>query len=215
MALASQPAAIAELRARLERMAGHGGNTAAALPFGIEDMDEHLPGGGLCLGHLHEVMEAGPASEHAAIASIFGIWTTWHGKRGSEERERPIFIEREPRRCLARLGVGVFAERIERHDAAMLDIEPRPPMRARGVADVGDRRTTELWGPWHAPTGKHQLAHAITRVANNRRGIVGEDARHLRQIAGEVAHRAGKSDDRCLPVAETVTRWRAQDCRDG
>jgi protein ImuA len=71
MAPASQPAAIAELRARLERMTAHGGGTAAALPFGIEAVDEHLPGGGLCLGHLHEVMEAGPASEHAAMASIF------------------------------------------------------------------------------------------------------------------------------------------------
>jgi protein ImuA len=71
MAFASQPAAIAELRARLEQMTGHGGNTAAALPFGIKAIDENLPGGGLCLGHLHEVMEAGPAGEHAAIASIF------------------------------------------------------------------------------------------------------------------------------------------------
>jgi protein ImuA len=71
MAPASQPAVVAELRARLERMTAHGGSTAAALPFGIEAIDEHLPGGGLCLGHLHEVIEAGPASEHAAIASIF------------------------------------------------------------------------------------------------------------------------------------------------
>jgi protein ImuA len=71
MALASQSAAIAELRARLERMTGHGGNMAAALPFGVEAIDGQLPGGGLCLGHLHEVIEAGPASEHAAIASIF------------------------------------------------------------------------------------------------------------------------------------------------
>jgi hypothetical protein len=39
MALASQPAAIGELRARLERMTAHGGSRAAALPFGIE-----LPG---------------------------------------------------------------------------------------------------------------------------------------------------------------------------
>ena len=71
MAPASQPAAIAELRARLERMSAHGGSTAGVLPFGIEAIDGHLPGGGLGLGHLHEVIEAGPASEHASIASIF------------------------------------------------------------------------------------------------------------------------------------------------
>jgi protein ImuA len=71
MAPASQPAAIAELRRRLERMTAHGGSKAGVLPFGIEGVDTRLPGGGLCLGHLHEIVEAGSASEHAAIASIF------------------------------------------------------------------------------------------------------------------------------------------------
>jgi hypothetical protein len=37
MALASQPAAIAELRARLERMTAHGASAAGVLPFGIGD----------------------------------------------------------------------------------------------------------------------------------------------------------------------------------
>ena len=43
MALASQPAAIAELRARLERMTAHGGSTAGALPFGVETVDGDAP----------------------------------------------------------------------------------------------------------------------------------------------------------------------------
>jgi protein ImuA len=59
MAPASQFEAIAELRRRLERMTAHGDPQTAVLPFGIEAVDGHLPGGGLCLGHLHEIIEAG------------------------------------------------------------------------------------------------------------------------------------------------------------
>jgi hypothetical protein len=70
IALASQPAAIAELRSRLERMTAHG-SEREVLPFDVKELDDHLPGGGLCRGHLHEIIKAGPASEHAAIASIF------------------------------------------------------------------------------------------------------------------------------------------------
>jgi protein ImuA len=40
------------------------------LPFGIS-VDEHLPGGGLALGQLHEVIEAGPAGEYAGLATLF------------------------------------------------------------------------------------------------------------------------------------------------
>jgi protein ImuA len=71
MAPASQPAAIAELRLRLERMTAHGGNKVAVLPFGVEAVDGHLPGDGLCREHLHEIIEAGPASEHSGLAALF------------------------------------------------------------------------------------------------------------------------------------------------
>jgi hypothetical protein len=49
-------------------MTAHGGNKAAVLPFGIAAVDGQLPGGGLCRGHLHEIIEAG---EHAGIAALF------------------------------------------------------------------------------------------------------------------------------------------------
>ena len=72
MAPASPPIAIAELRRHLERMeSGHRPN-GRTLPFGVACLDEHLPGGGLALGHLHEVIEDGAASEYAAVATLFG-----------------------------------------------------------------------------------------------------------------------------------------------
>jgi protein ImuA len=71
MALASPPTAIAELRRKLEQMESHGSGERAVLPFGVAAIDERLPGGGLELGHLHEIMEGGPASEYAGIATLF------------------------------------------------------------------------------------------------------------------------------------------------
>src|SRR4051812_44890988 len=71
MALASPPIAIAELRRTLERMENHGDRELAALPFGVSELDRRLPGGGLTLGHLHEVIEGGPAGEYASLATLF------------------------------------------------------------------------------------------------------------------------------------------------
>ena len=66
----SPPEAIAELRrqiARLER----GSQRRQPLPFGVPPVDEHLPGHGLARGALHEIIEAGPASEFAGAATLF------------------------------------------------------------------------------------------------------------------------------------------------
>ena len=71
MALASPTTAVADLRRLLEQMESHGPAEARALPFGISEVDEHLPGNGLQRGHLHEVVEGGPASSYAALASLF------------------------------------------------------------------------------------------------------------------------------------------------
>jgi protein ImuA len=71
MALASPPIAVAELRRLVERMESHGSSWAGSLPFGIPELDDHLPGEGLQRGHLHEVVEGGPASSYAALATLF------------------------------------------------------------------------------------------------------------------------------------------------
>ncbi len=46
---------LADLRARIRRIEGVGGEGGRILPFGIEPVDGHLPDGGLPLGCLHAV----------------------------------------------------------------------------------------------------------------------------------------------------------------
>jgi protein ImuA len=63
--------ALAELRAWLERAHGGCRFQKKVLPFGVPVLDVALPGGGLALGCLHEVIEAGPAAEYAATSALF------------------------------------------------------------------------------------------------------------------------------------------------
>jgi hypothetical protein len=37
----------------------------------LREVDAHLPGGGLPLGHLHEVIEGGTVIEYAGLATLF------------------------------------------------------------------------------------------------------------------------------------------------
>jgi protein ImuA len=67
----ASPIIIAELRGRLERTESHARGSGFALGFGVPEIDCHLPGNGLALGHLHEVVEAGVASEYASLATLF------------------------------------------------------------------------------------------------------------------------------------------------
>src|SRR5215211_5910669 len=63
---------VADLRARIDALALGKAQRLGALAFGVPEIDTHLPDGGLKLGALHEVSEAGPAAaEHAAIAALF------------------------------------------------------------------------------------------------------------------------------------------------
>jgi protein ImuA len=71
MAPASPPTPIAELRQWLARAEACGHAQTGVLPFGVDGLDGHLPGGGLALGHLHEVMEVGRACEYASLAALF------------------------------------------------------------------------------------------------------------------------------------------------
>ena len=73
------------------------------LPFGVEAVDEHLPGGGLALGHLHEVIEAGAASEYAGLATLFtaGILARLSGPVLWCLRGRDLFAP-----ALARIGLA-------------------------------------------------------------------------------------------------------------
>lgn len=102
MALTGPPTAIAELRRWLERRDGHGQTVPAVLPFGMQEIDEHLPGGGLARGHLHEVIEGGPTAEFAGIATLFagGLAARLSGPLLWCLRGRDLFAP-----ALARIGV--------------------------------------------------------------------------------------------------------------
>ncbi len=71
MALASPPTSVADLRRTLERIESRAVSSTFVLPFGVGAIDSHLSGGGLALGQLHEVLEGGPASEYAGLATLF------------------------------------------------------------------------------------------------------------------------------------------------
>jgi protein ImuA len=71
MAQASQPMSIAEVRRYLERADRHGCVETSVLPFGVPEVDDRLPNGGLARGHLHEAIEAGAASQYAGLATLF------------------------------------------------------------------------------------------------------------------------------------------------
>jgi protein ImuA len=58
------------LRLQIARSEG-GSQKTKPLPFGLRAVDEHLPGGGLARGALHEMIEAGLASEFAGSTTHF------------------------------------------------------------------------------------------------------------------------------------------------
>jgi protein ImuA len=68
--MATRREVIDDLRRQIERLGGAHGSRKS-LPFGVSALDRHLPGRGLTLGALHEVIEEGPAAEFAGTATFF------------------------------------------------------------------------------------------------------------------------------------------------
>lgn len=66
---AGQTVVSADLRQQIERLGAS--VPRAHHPFGIPAIDRHLPGRGLQLGAVHEVVENGPAAEFAGSATLF------------------------------------------------------------------------------------------------------------------------------------------------
>lgn len=80
---ASTPiAAISDLRDRIAHLEGGNTRARAVLPFGVAAIDNHLPGGGVALGALHEVAGGGNGAIDGAAASLFaaGIAARAQGK---------------------------------------------------------------------------------------------------------------------------------------
>lgn len=63
--------AIAALREQIAQMEGDGGPSRGVLPFGVDELDRRLPGGGLALGCLHEVAGGGNGAVDGAAAACF------------------------------------------------------------------------------------------------------------------------------------------------
>ena len=125
---------ISDLRRALERVVRQGSRELAALPFGISELDAKLPGGGLSLGHLHEVIEGGAAGEYAGLAALFtaGILARHPGPVLWCLRGRDLFAP-----ALAR--VGLHPDRII-YCETWKDAEVLPAMeeglRCKGLAGV-------------------------------------------------------------------------------
>lgn len=64
-------AVVADLRDRIRQFDGRAMRDRAVLPFGVEEIDERLPGGGLALASLHEVFGGGNDAVEGAAAMLF------------------------------------------------------------------------------------------------------------------------------------------------
>ena len=68
---ASAHAVVADLRDRIRQFDGRALRDRAVLPFGVPEIDERLPGGGLALASLHEVCGGGNDAVEGAAAMLF------------------------------------------------------------------------------------------------------------------------------------------------
>lgn len=73
MPFLANPKRVEELRQRIARIERGGARQAgeAVLPFGLAEIDQLLPGGGLALGVLHEVSGVGPDEEDGSAPAAF------------------------------------------------------------------------------------------------------------------------------------------------
>src|ERR1700688_3762593 len=71
MPIAPASRAFEALRAAIEKIEAGGRAPKGVLPFGLEVLDHHLPGGGLALGALHEVAGGGAGAIDGAAAALF------------------------------------------------------------------------------------------------------------------------------------------------
>ncbi|CUX53377.1 hypothetical protein AGR7C_Lc190015 [Agrobacterium deltaense Zutra 3/1] len=79
---ADQLLVVEELRERLERIGNGPERLHETLPFGVDAIDHHLPGGGLKLGCLHELSGGGNGAADGAAAALFaaGVAARLSGK---------------------------------------------------------------------------------------------------------------------------------------
>src|ERR1700754_2547249 len=62
---------VEALRAQIRHIESSHRRSCGVLPFGVPDVDDKLPGGGLALGALHEVAGGGAGALDGAAAALF------------------------------------------------------------------------------------------------------------------------------------------------
>lgn len=91
------PAGLEGLKAQIRRLEGFGGALADAqrpvLPFGVAEIDDHLPGGGLMRGALHEVFAADAGIATAFCALLAGRLASADGSQSILWCERPWALD--------------------------------------------------------------------------------------------------------------------------
>lgn len=94
---------VEELRERIDRITGAGVRKKEFLPFGVEQIDRHLPGGGLALGSLHEIAGGGNGALDGAAAALFvaGVAARTQGKILWCVTQRDLFLP-----ALAQVGLS-------------------------------------------------------------------------------------------------------------
>src|ERR1700761_9416345 len=65
------PAQMDVLREQIRRIEAGSRVSRGFLPFGVPEIDDRLPNGGLALGALHEVAGGGNGAIHGAAAALF------------------------------------------------------------------------------------------------------------------------------------------------
>jgi protein ImuA len=82
MSQSASTAVLSELRERIAHLEGAAGRQKTVLPFGVSDIDDCLPGGGLAYGAIHEVAGGGNGAVDGAAAALFvgGIAARTKGK---------------------------------------------------------------------------------------------------------------------------------------
>tara|TARA_R110000868_G_scaffold4155_16_gene25397 strand:+ start:4501 stop:5370 length:870 start_codon:yes stop_codon:yes gene_type:complete len=91
------PAGLEGLKAQIRELEGFGGTLAEAkrpvLPFGVAEIDGHLPGGGLARGALHEIFAADAGIATAFCALLAGRLASDDGSHSILWCERPWALD--------------------------------------------------------------------------------------------------------------------------
>jgi protein ImuA len=178
--VAGRAALLAGLRQTIRRLEGNG-EAGRSLPLGVPALDDHLPGGGLALGCVHELAPAALGDEGAATGFAAVLLRTL-----ARERGRVLWLSRRGDLHppgLAGLGLSpepLLLARLHRDQGALWAMEEA--LRCRGLAAV------------LAEVGTLDL------VASRRLQLAAEDS----GVTGLLLRPANARTD----ASAAVTRWR-------